>query len=286
MGLGLAAAIVAALAYGLASVLQARAAGDEGPADGKPTLRSTIATMLALPFLLGIALDVLGFAGNLIADRKLPLFLAQPIVAASLIVTAVAAGVFLRVVLSRRDELAIVTVVVALVVLSFVAGQEGDLGSGWAGAHHAVMHGGVLVAAGVLIVGGLVLLKASTGPMVAAAAGLTAGALFGVMATSVRIVDGVDPFELRQLLTDPAASAVVVAGVGGFYLFTVALQAGSVNAAAAALVVGETVIPGAVGLTLLGDQIRAGWAPVAVLAFILAVAGAATIAMGQVGELG
>jgi hypothetical protein len=138
----------------------------------------------------------------------------------------------------------------------------------------------------VLIVGGLVLLKASTGPMVAAAAGLTAGALFGVMATSVRIVDGVDPFELRQLLTDPAASAVVVAGVGGFYLFTVALQAGSVNAAAAALVVGETVIPGAVGLTLLGDQIRAGWAPVAVLAFILAVAGAATIAMGQVGELG
>ena len=106
------------------------------------------------------------------------------------------------------------------------------------------------------------------------------------MATSVRIVDGVDPFELPHLLTDPAAYAVVVAGVGGFYLFTVALQAGSVNAAAAALVVGETVIPGAVGLTLLGDQIRAGWAPVAVLAFILAVAGAATIALGQVGELG
>ena len=286
MGLGLAAAIVAALAYGLASVLQARAAGDEGPADGKPTLRSTIATMLALPFLLGMALDVIGFVGNLIADRELPLFLAQPIVAASLIVTAVAAGVFLRVVLSRRDKLAIITVVVALVVLSSVAGQEGDLGSGWAGAHHAVMHGGVLVAAGVLIVGGLVLLKASTGPMVAAAAGLTAGALFGVMATSVRIVDGVDPFELPHLLTDPAAYAVVVAGVGGFYLFTVALQAGSVNAAAAALVVGETVIPGAVGLTLLGDQIRAGWAPVAVLAFILAVAGAATIALGQVGELG
>ena len=88
-----------------------------------------------------MALDVIGFVGNLIADRELPLFLAQPIVAASLIVTAVAAGVFLRVVLSRRDKLAIITVVVALVVLSSVAGQEGDLGSGWAGAHHAVMHG-------------------------------------------------------------------------------------------------------------------------------------------------
>ena len=39
--------------------------------------------MLALPFLLGMALDMIGFAGNLIADRELPLFLAQPIVAAN-----------------------------------------------------------------------------------------------------------------------------------------------------------------------------------------------------------
>jgi hypothetical protein len=41
-----------------------------------------------------------------------------------------------------------------------------------------------------------------------------------------------DPFRLGVVLADPAAWTVLIAGVGGFYLFTVALQLGSVNGAA------------------------------------------------------
>ena len=92
--------------------------------------------------------------------------------------------------------------------------------------------------------------------MVAAAAGLTAR-LRGdghFRASSTGLIRS----SCHLLVIDPAAYAVVVAGVGGFYLFTVALQAGSVNAAAAALVVGETVIPGAVGLTLLAIRSAQG----------------------------
>ncbi|GAA3036046.1 membrane protein [Gordonia defluvii] len=286
MSLGLVAAVVAALGYGIGSVLQARAAQVQRPAgDAPPSLRSTITTMLSAVFLLGVSLDGVAFAANLVADRELPLFLAQPIVSANLIVTAIAAGLFLGVVLSMRERAAIVAVIAALVALGAAAGPQGGPASGWAGAHHGLMHAGVLVVAGVLLLTGLVLLRVAAGTAVSAAAGLMAGALFGVMAVSIRIADGIEPFAVSKLLGDPAVYAVVLAGVGGFYLFTVALQTGSVNAAAAALVVGETVIPAAVGLAILGDQVRVGWWPVAAVAFLAAVGGAVTIALAGSAQL-
>jgi hypothetical protein len=51
----------------------------------------------------------------------------------------------------------------------------------------------------------------------------------------VRVVDGIDPLRLDILVADPAFWTIAIAGLGGFYLFTVALQLGSVNGAAAAL---------------------------------------------------
>ena len=62
------------------------------------------------------------------------------------------------------------------------------------------------------------------------------------------------------------------------YLHTVALQIGSVNGATAALVVGETVVPGILGVLWLGDASRPGFAWVAVLGFVVAVAGAVAVA--------
>ena len=66
---------------------------------------------------------------------------------------------------------------------------------------------------------------------------------------------------------------------GGFYLFTVALQIGSVNGVAAALVMGETVIPGVVGVLLLGDVAKPGLGWLVGVAFATAVAGAVAIAI-------
>jgi hypothetical protein len=46
----------------------------------------------------------------------------------------------------------------------------------------------------------------------------------------------------------------------------------------APLVVGETIAPALVGLTLLGDRPREGWAWAALLGFVLAVGGAVILA--------
>ncbi|GAB16852.1 hypothetical protein GOEFS_015_00490 [Gordonia effusa NBRC 100432] len=265
-------AVLAALAYGTASVLQARGAQQVSDLASPPTLRSTLAAILTVSYLAGMALDGLGFVGTLVSARLIPLFLSQTIMSANLIVTALLGIIVLGTRLRPRDWAAIGVVVAALLLLGVAAGDEGHKPVG------AVMHWSVLIIGIVVLAVGVALVR-WLGARVAVIAGLGAGALFGLMAIAVRILDGVDPLDVGQILGDPAAYGILVGGIGGFYLFTVALQTGSVNGAAAALVVGETVIPGIVGIALLGDTTRAGWGAVAVIAFIAAVVGAVVVAV-------
>jgi hypothetical protein len=160
---------------------------------------------------------------------------------------------------------------VSLCVLGLTAGHTGG------DAAAPAVHWGVLAVAVVFLLGGLALLRV-LGSRAAIAAGLAAGTLFGAMAVAVRVLDGVDPLRLGILLTDPAAWTIVIAGAGGFYLFTVALQLGSVNGAAAALIVGETVLPGIAGVVLLGDTAAPGLGWLVVVAFMGAVGGAVAVA--------
>ncbi len=277
MLIGVIAALVACFSYGTASVLQSRAArksvGDAGHAgDAGPTLRSTIAAMLAPLFLAGMVLDGLGFLGSLVSARLIPLFLSQTIMSANLAVTAVLSVVVLDVRLRARDWAAIATVLAALCVLGFSAGE---LGNTVPGRH---MHWSVLAVSLLILVFGVALVRL-LGKKAAVPAGLIAGVLYGAMAVAVRIAHGLDPLRWHELISDPAAWAVVIAGAGGFYLFTVALQVGSVNGVAAALVMGETVIPGVVGVLLLGDVAKPGLGWLVGVAFATAVAGAVAIAI-------
>ncbi len=280
MLIGVAAALLACFGYGVASVLQAygartSAAAGEGAdvtAGGHPTLRSTISAVLTSAFIAGMALDVIGFAGSVVSARLIPLFLSQTIISANLVVTAVLGIAVLGIRLRRRDWAAIATVIVSLCVLGLSAGRAGTDTLG-PGLHWALMVVAMLITA--LGVGLIRLL----GARAAVAAGLVSGVLYGVMAIAVRVVDGVDPLRLEVLLKDPALWAMTIAGAGGFYLFTVALQLGSVNGAVAALVVGETVVPGIVGVTLLGDTAQPGLGWLVALGFCSAVGGAVAVAI-------
>lgn len=262
-------------AYGARrSAAAARARGLSGrlTASGTPTLASTMAAALTVWFLIGTGLDVLGFAGSAVSARLLPLFLSQTIVSANLIVTAVLGSVVLGIRLHRKDWVAISTVILALVALGLASGQEGG------GSTDPAMHWGILLAAVLVLVLGQLTVR-RLGAAGAVAAGLIAGLLFGALAIAVRILDGVDPLAPSVLLADPAAWTIAIAGIGGFYLHTVALQLGSVNGATAALVAGETVVPGVVGVLLLGDTSRPGLQWLAGLGFVLAVGGAVAVAV-------
>nr|WP_064569894.1 hypothetical protein [Gordonia sp. LAM0048] len=277
MTAGIVIAVIGSLAFAAAAVLQAlgaeqvaqRAAIREErrrSAAAHPSLRSTAATMLTLPFLVGFVFDIVGFVATIASARMIPLFLSQTIISARLVATALLAMVILKVGLTLRDWISGGVIVLSLVLLAVSAGREGVEHTSW-------MHWAVLVAGPALVALGVILMRRLR-THIAAVTGLIAGAVFGVMAVASRILDGLDPPpDLSVLFTDPALYALLLSGIGGFYLFTVALQTGSVNAAAAALVVGQTVLPGAVGIAFLGDVTRAGWGPVAFVAFVAAVLG-------------
>lgn len=80
---GLAAAILAAICYGAASVLQAVAARAT-PAGTGVDPRLVVRVMRQTPFLLGLALDGAGFGFQFWALRSQPVFVVQAALAASL----------------------------------------------------------------------------------------------------------------------------------------------------------------------------------------------------------
>ncbi|MEU4210631.1 hypothetical protein AB0F13_11665 [Streptomyces sp. NPDC026206] len=283
MIIGLLTAVAASACYGTGSVLQAvgsrksarreaAAASTTGTTQhGGPSLSSTAKAAVTWEFMVGTVLDFIGFALGAVAALMLPLFLSQTVISANLIVTAVLSIKLLGIRLNRPEWLSIGVVCSALVLLATAAGHEGS------GEAARSTHWWLLVISVVLMAGGTVAVRL-LGSKAAVLAGLLSGLGFGMIGVGVRILDGIGPFDPAAMVTDPALYAVLISGSIGMYLHTVALQIGSVNGATAALVVGETVLPGIIGVVWLGDTSRAGFAWMAVLGFLLAVAGAVAVA--------
>ncbi|MFE9428420.1 hypothetical protein ACFYNO_36360 [Kitasatospora sp. NPDC006697] len=290
MIIGLVTAVAASTCYGLGSVLQAvgsrrsareEAARQTAPAQltehGGPSLSSTAKAVVTWEFMVGTVLDFVGFLLGALSARLLPLFLSQTVISANLVITALCGIKLLGLRLRRPEWISIGVVCGALVLLAVAAGPEGT------GSTPVATHWWLLLISVVVIAGGSLLVR-RLGPSGAVVAGLLSGLGFGALGIGVRVLDGVDPFSLAALLSDPALYAILVGGIGGMYLHTVALQIGSVNGATAALVVGETVVPGIVGVVWLGDATRHGMAWLGLAGFVLAVAGAVAVAHYGEGE--
>ena len=83
------AAFIACLGYGVGSVLQSVGARRTAAATGLTGLGRILGQ---LPYLLGLALDGVAFLAQVVALQRLPLFLVQSVLVASVGVTAVIAG--------------------------------------------------------------------------------------------------------------------------------------------------------------------------------------------------
>lgn len=280
--LGVSLAIIAAVGYGLSSVMQALGARQAARANiddermataaGSPSWRSTVATAMTGVFVVGAVFDVLGFVAGAGAARMLPLFLSQTIVAGNLIITALLGIRLLGIKLHPRDYIAMGTVLLALLLLGSASQPHTAYSTPRA------LHWALLAVTVVLVVSSLFTVR-RIGRAGSVAAGAAAGLLFGAVAIGVRILDGIEPLSLPTMLADPAAWVIAIAGAAGFYLHTVALQLGEVNGSTAALVVGETAAPGIVGVLWLGDSTVPGMQWMALAGFTFAVLGAVAVAM-------
>jgi len=274
----LVAGIVAAICYGVASVMQAvaaRAASTraEGQTGVDPGLLGRL--LHQWPFIISLLLDLAGFVAQLIALHRLPLFAVQAMVAANLAVIAVLDAIVFRATPSVRERLAVLGVVVGVGLLGSSAGAEG--------ASHASTAFKVGIVVVTAAVGGCGLVAARLpGPRARALAlGAVAGLGYGLIGIAARVLTG---FRHLSLLADPALYGLVGAAVVAFVFYTTALEGGSVTVVTGAVVLAETLPPAIIGVLFLGDTTRHGMAPVAVAGFILAVASALLLAHFGEGE--
>ena len=271
----LTAALVAALFYGIASVMQSVAAHEASnrkpqDADAGGVDPGLLPRMLRQwRFVVSLCLDALGFVAQLIALQRLPLFAVQAIVAANLAVTAVVASLVIKVRLSWREWLAVTGVVAGVGLLGSSAGPEGASQAG------VVFKLALIVAIAALGLIGLAAARLLRAPARTLALGLVAGFGYGVIGIAARVLNGFEPL---TLLRDPAAYAVAAAGIVSFVFYATALEGGSVTVATAAVVLAETLPPAVIGVVFLGDRTRPGLEPAAITGFLLAVASAVMLA--------
>jgi len=267
------AAVVAALCYGVASVMQAVAVRD---ASNRPPAGATAGVDPGLlprmlrqwRFVASIVIDTLGFIAQLIALRRLPLFAVQAMVAANLAVIAVLAALVIGVTLSLREWLAVTGVVAGVGLLGSSAGAEGASQAG------LVFKVALLAATAGLAMCGVAAARLPD-PARTLLLGTVAGFGYGVLGIAARVLNGFEPL---TLLRDPAAYAVVAAGIISFVFYATALEGGKVTVATAAVVLAETLPPAIIGVAFLGDKTRPGLAPAAAVGFVLAVASAVMLA--------
>nr|WP_232001089.1 DMT family transporter [Mycobacterium sp. 1165178.9] len=275
MLIGFLLALGCSLCYGTATVLQA--AGTRSVEAGSGSGVDAVLLLRAVRqwrYLVGVGLDVVGFALQVAALRLVPIYVVAAALAASIAVTGVVAAWVLSARLSSAEWTAVGVVCVSLVVLALAAGpghfRHAPAGLGWA----------LLGVVAAMFIAG-----AAAGRLPdrarALALGLGAGTGFGVVEVAVRLIEAIDPTK-RAFYTNPALYAAAAGGAAGFLLLTSALHRGSVTTAVAGMVVGETLAPAFVGVVWLGDTAREGLGWLVIAGFAVAVCG--TLVLARFGE--
>lgn len=216
---------------------------------------------------------MLGWLLHLLAIARLPLYLAQVGVGASLVVTALLAAFVMGEPLRREHWIAIVTMVAGLGVLAIAAGSIGQ----------ATFSERTTITLYVLLA-----VNAALGWLAVQWDHHYSGVALGILAG---VAYGGSPVATRALVdfswnldTLAVAASIGLFGALGFVLYSIALKRTSVTAATAPLVLLQTVIPAAVGVALFHDGVRTGWWPFAVVAFVLSL-GAGIVLCGAEARL-
>lgn len=256
MVIGLLVALVAMVFNSAGALLVADAAG-------RATRRRPIAVQPR--YLAALVVDVCAFLCTVIALRQLPVFAVQAVIGGSIALTAVAGAWLNGTRLDRTAKIAVGTCVAGLALVAASAGTEGPPVT--AGVVDAILIGAVL-ALGVAV---LVLRQYPRAWPLSIIAGLGFGGIaLAVRAAHVEIGPGFSPV---ALLGQPGTYLLVGFWVVGMVAWSAALARGNVGTVTALLVVTQVVLPGLVGIVLLGDPVRAGWAWPFVLGLAIAVTG-------------
>lgn len=251
--LALLSAVGVALCNGVAAVLE-KISADKQTRVRTISLGFLTRLVQDWPFVIGIVLDIIAWPLTLVAVHALPLFVVQPIVAFSVIVTLIVERVIQRKPIAKRTLMAIGVTFIGLISLSLSAS------TGKARTVSQAVKWMIVFAPIVLVLLGSLLakFKRSYATVLLAAIG---GIAFGGTAITGRMLVVIHPY--YHILFNPVLWSLFAYGLVGIVTFTMALQRHQASAVNAAMVAFETLVPIIVGITLLGDSPKHGrWAVV------------------------
>jgi hypothetical protein len=265
--MSLLAALLAAIGYAAASVLQSVGARGRGSARQLARSRS---------YLAGLGLDAVCWMLTLVALRGLPVYAVQAVLASSLAFTVLLSRIWLKSTLRRRDVAAVGALGPALAVVG-IAGREQAAAAPTNTVVIVLTVSGVVVAA--LVVAAMLRPPVHAVPALAVLAGLA----FSATALAARVVQVRSP--LWHTIAAPLPWVVVGTGIAGTAAYAAALERGAVGPATALLWAVEVVVPAVVAIPLLGDGVRPGWL-IPLAAAIALVVAATVVLAGSPAPLG
>jgi hypothetical protein len=262
VALGYVFAVLAALASGSGSVLESLGIRRAGVFGG--TSLDLVTLRRQWVYLLGLGVDLLGFTCAAVALQQLPLFLVQSLLAFSVGVTATLSA-FLGTRLAGAGWVALGVGATGLILLGLSADPSAAraLSLGWRW---------ILLGMAVPVAAIAVYAKRRNRGWAAPLLAFDAGLGFCVIGISARTLD--TPDAMWRLILEPSAWAIVLNGLTAAVVFAMALQKGGPTAVTAIMFTTNTALASLTGLAYLDDRVRAGFAAIAVVGFVLAIAGA------------
>jgi drug/metabolite transporter (DMT)-like permease len=266
--IALLAAFGCALCNGTAAILQKMSV------DKEDRIQSVEAGMLLhllrdWPYLLGGILDGVAWLLTLVAVHNLPLFVVQPIIAFSIVVTLLIERIFFHRKIPLDVSAAIGCIAFGLVLLALSSAPE----TASATSHHIRL--AIILCPLALAASGAVAVRSNSRLSTALLAAIS-GLAFGGTSIVGRLLVLSRPYWHTAI--NPLFLALIGYGVVGIVFFTIALQRSHASVINAIMVAFETIVPICVGLFVLGDRPKPGLAIVMLIGAVVAVGGILLIA--------
>jgi drug/metabolite transporter (DMT)-like permease len=276
VGVGLACALLSALATNLAFLFKHRGAIAAPDVDMRHPLRSAIDLFRSKWWSVGWGVATMAFALHVAALTLAPISIGQAVLAGGLVFLAVLAERFFGFELGRRQWMGIGLVAVSLALLTLTGGGGGG------GAHSGYSLAGMIVFEGIAVGVGVLLvfshlierIHAPPGVLLGVAAGLG----FGISDVAIKALSG--DLEGGPIgLLSPWSVIVVTAAVFSFYASARSLQVGDGVAVIAVTSVAANLSTIVAGLAVFGDRLGNDTPVVGIrlAAFTLILVGAALI---------
>ncbi len=262
--------LIAAFGYGVGAVLQALGAR-HAAAGGEVGVKAMVTQPM---FLLGLLADFGSWVISRFALHTLPLFAVQTILAGSLAVTVVLAGIVLGAELRRTDRWAIVATVAGLVIVGVSAGSDE------ARDVTHLLKLCILAGIPVLVVAAFFAIKMNKAVILA----VLAGVAFTSSALSARTIR-VKGESTTAIFTEPMLWAMLIYAVIALALHAGALMRGEVGPVTAAMWATEVLVAVVIGAVALDDHMRPGWALPATFGIALTLAATVVLARSPAQDL-